>query len=432
MQRHPRTQRALVLIEQERYQQAEGELRQALVADPNDAEAHAALAICLAGLEKYAEATEAAGMAIGLAPDEPFGFYARAFVYQRRNWFAEAEKDIRQAIMLAPERASLYSLLGVILLDRRRWQEAADAAEQGLRLDPEDADCTNVRARALVLLRRKVDAQDAIEASLARHPEDATSHANLGWTLIERGQYEKAMEHFREALRLEPNSEWARLGIIEALKARRLFYRIVLRYFLWIQKFSSRGQWFIIIGAWVIYRGLRTVAAENPALAPWLYPFIGLYIAWVISTWMAGPLFNLSLFLDRFGRLALSRDEKTTAMLVGGCLASALVCLVAWLVTGRAVLGVAALFSALLIPPVSRIYTCASGWPRTAMVLLTVGLIVVGAASLAFQVAGGEDPQDQVHQAMSSLSVLLLLVFVIGALASQLAANALVSVRPRR
>ena len=60
--------------------------------------------------------------------------------------------------------------------------------------------------------------------------------------MLDEGKYPQAMEHFREALRLEPDMEWARLGVVETLKAKRVLYRPVLWYFLWISKFSSRAS----------------------------------------------------------------------------------------------------------------------------------------------------------------------------------------------
>ena len=65
----------------------------------------------------------------------------------------------------------------------------------------------------------------AMEA-LGRNPENAHTNANQGWSLLHGGQPGKALEHFREALRLDPDLEFARAGMVEALKADPLgFYR---------------------------------------------------------------------------------------------------------------------------------------------------------------------------------------------------------------
>ncbi|MDB5311521.1 MAG: tetratricopeptide repeat protein [Gemmataceae bacterium] len=46
-----------------------------------------------------------------------------------------------------------------------------------------------------------------------------------GWALLHARQPAEALTHFREALRLDPTNEWARDGLIEALKARYWVYR---------------------------------------------------------------------------------------------------------------------------------------------------------------------------------------------------------------
>src|SRR3712207_7475219 len=54
-------------------------------------------------------------------------------------------------------------------------------------------------------------------------------HANRGWQEAHRGNYEQAMAHFREALRIDASLEWAREGVVEVLKARNPVYRVMLR-----------------------------------------------------------------------------------------------------------------------------------------------------------------------------------------------------------
>ena len=64
--------RGLLLFQQSRYELAETELRQALAAEPDDAYAHAVLALCLIERKQPNEATDEARQAIHLAPDMPF------------------------------------------------------------------------------------------------------------------------------------------------------------------------------------------------------------------------------------------------------------------------------------------------------------------------------------------------------------------------
>jgi hypothetical protein len=284
---------------------------------------------------------------------------------------------------------------------------------------------------ALVKLGRKAQAGETIAAALARDPEDALTHANQGWTLIEQGQPKKAMEHFREALRLDPEMDWARRGIVEALKARYFLYRWMLGYFLWMSKLSGRARWGVIIGGCVGYWIVLSVARNQPDLAPWIMPLIILYIVFVVMTWVANPLFNLLLHLHPIGRLALSREQAITANWVGLCVLGAAVSLVAYFGFGLNDALFAALACGLVIPPLVSIYQCHKGWPRTTMMLITLSLAGVGLISVALMLSSNFFSRD-LRVLIFLLGLLVFLPFLLGAFVSQFVANALAWVTPRR
>ncbi len=99
------------------------------------------------------------------------------------------------------------------------------------------------------------------------NPNNPNTHANLGWALLHKGEHEKAMIHFREALRLDPELQWAQQGIVEALKARHFIYRVMLKYFLWMSRLGSRAQWGVILGAYFGHRVFRNIAQFNKSFS---------------------------------------------------------------------------------------------------------------------------------------------------------------------
>src|SRR5581483_7555851 len=127
---------------------------------------------------------------------------------------------------------------------------------------------------ALVKLGRKTEAASTIDGALQRDPENARSHANQGWTYLHRGEPKLAMVHFREALRIDPTLDWARAGMVEALKAHNVIYRWVLRYFLFMSRLNKQARWGILIGGYIGYRVALNVAQTNPTLAPYLWPIV--------------------------------------------------------------------------------------------------------------------------------------------------------------
>ena len=432
MNTNPRLHRGLQLLAQSRYELAEQEFEQVLADDPDNSFAHGMLGICLAKRGSFQDASREVELAISLDPELPFAFYAQSVVLAERNQFSEAETAIEQAIGLDPYQPDFFAQLASVHLQQRHWQAAHDAAHQGLELDPEDVACTNLRAMALVQLGERIEAKQAIQTALKRDPEDAGTHANMGWSLLEAGQPEPAMVHFREALRLDPESNWARHGIVEAMKAKHFLYRIILGWFLWMLKLSGRAQWGVMIGGYFAYRILQNVAANQPALAPWLMPLLIAYVTFAIATWVASPLFNLVLRFDRFGRLVLSREELVTSNWVGLCLLGALISLGAYFISGAEELLGCALAAGLMIPSLGAIYACDEGWPRVSIILITIALgglalvLVLSCLSARFLLNGLQ------ANAMSGVAIFTLTVFIYAAIASQFAANWLAAAKPRK
>ena len=192
------------------------------------------------------------------------------------------------------------------------------------------------------------------------------------------------MEHFREALRINPESEWARQGIVEAMKAKFFIYGWLLRFFLWTSHLNRRAQFGLMVGGYFGYRILNGLADRNPDLAPWIRPICIAYLVFVVMTWIGTALFNLLLRLNRFGRLALLREETRTSNWVGGALLIGLIFLVDCLVWGHWSSLLPALMFGFMSFPLSRIYTCPRGWPRNTLILCTLcmALMAVGSATL--------------------------------------------------
>ncbi len=436
---NPHLERARMLLSQSRYDMAEQELRQALGQEPNSAEAHSALAICLVEREAFKEATEEAEHAIHLAPDSPFVHYVLSLVLLRRNRPLEAEQAIKNALQLDPYDADYFGMLAGISFTRRRWSDALEAAEQGLQIDPEHVDCTNMRARSLVKLGRKDTAQEALLAALRRAPEDADTHANQGWTLVEQGKYQEAMEHFREALRLQPNSEWARQGILEAMKAKYVLYRWVLAYFFWMMKLSGSMRWGVIIAAFIGFQYLAGLMNDKPEWTPWIMPVLIAYIGFALMTWLAAPLFNLALRLNRFGRLVLSRAETMTANGVGICVLAALGCVVFYFAAGNGWSLLGALCCIFVIPPLTAIHVCNPGKPRTLAISLTIFMVLFGLMitvplmSQSLMKANHVPEQIMILMLLpAALCLKVPLLFPVVVIGSQFAANLLASWRPKR
>ncbi|MEZ4731633.1 MAG: tetratricopeptide repeat protein [Caldilineaceae bacterium] len=374
--------RARLLLQQRRYDLAEKELRQVLAGEPDHFLAHAWLSLTLLEMARYSEAEAEAQEAIHLAPDHPYGYFVLSRVFHHQNKLRQAEKAIAEAIRLNPEDADYFAVLASILMSEQQWAKALEAAEQGLVFDSEHVGCSNLRAMALNKLGRRGESVGALDAALYRDPENALTHANQGWIALEQNEHQKAMEHFREALRLNPELTWARSGILEALKARNLVYRWLLQYFLWMARMGPRLLWGVILGAYFGNQILRGIARTNPALAPFLTPIIMLYLLFVYLTWTGKTLFNLLLRLDPFGRLVLTPQQIQVSNIVGMMLLLALVGLAVGWATPFFLASAVGYVLALMVIPVAHTLEREPGRNRTILLVYTGALAVVALLGL--------------------------------------------------
>lgn len=382
----PHILRATQLMQLNRHAAAELELRQALLADPNLAQAHSLLALCFLEREAFDEAQREAEAAVGVEPDNSFAHYVLGRVWYKRKYLDRAADSLDEAIRLAPDDADYHGFRGAIYFERSQWQLALNEAEIGLQFDAENAQCNNLRAMALVKLGRRAEAGATIDSHLAREPEDSYAHANKGWTLLEARQPKEALHHFREALRLDPTNQWARAGIVEGLKARNPIYGLFLRYLLWMAKLPPRAQWGVIIGGYFGSNMLSKWGAANPEWSWVVLPLTLAYLAFVFLTWFAAPIFNLLLLLHPLGKHALNESQAREAKLIGGCLAAAVGCLTASQFIGETksavILLLAGLYFLAVCLPLHLLFMCSPGWPKQTMVAITGGMILLSLVSI--------------------------------------------------
>jgi tetratricopeptide (TPR) repeat protein len=376
-------ERARLLIHQSRYELAAKELQKALAADPDDPVAHALMAVCLAEQKKFDQAYDEARQAVTLAPDLPYTQYVLAYVRFRQDFLIEAEQAINLALQLDPWDADNFALLAQIKFQQRRWRDALEAAERGLEIEAEHLTCANLRAMALNRLGRGEEAGQALEDALAQDPENAFTHANQGWTALQRGDAKKALDHFRESLRLDPSNDWARTGMVEALKGRYFAYRLMLKYYFFMSRLSGRSQWFVLIGAYFVAK---------------IIPFLFIpYLIFVFLSWTSDPLSNLFLRLNRYGRLLLTKEEITASNFVGGLILAAAVSAAIALMTVNKTAVIAAAGCAMLIIPVAGSYGIEKPSPRKAMfiytgvmgALLVLAILVSLFLGVGYEVPGG-------------------------------------------
>jgi len=363
---------ARLLLQQGRYDLALTASNEALAQDPQEFSALIFQGSALLGLGRKEEALASFERTLGLYPDQPICHYHRALALHALERKDAALESARAAVALDPEDVDFVALEAGLLQEMHRWEESLQVAERGLALDPEQVECINLRARALAVLGRANAAHEALDYALSRDPENAHTHANLGWNALRGGRTAQAMGCFREALRIDPANESANAGVVEAMAARNPIYRPVLRFFLWMQRFTSRQQMVIFFGLLFGTRIVANIGLPGPVVTV----VVTGYILFALSTWFARPFSLLLLRLDAMGRQLLQPEDRATTNRVLFCLGWIALFGLFWIQWHAPFLGMMSLAGATFLFPAVSIGSTEGGLRRVFWVLLFGGVAV--------------------------------------------------------
>jgi eukaryotic-like serine/threonine-protein kinase len=124
-----------------------------------------------------------------------------------KSLWREGIPHFQRAIELDPNFASAHFFLGVMYANTGQWAPMKEAYTKAFAL----IDRVSERKRFLISVEycRHVtgESNKAIDAALMAvraYPRDAGGHLLLATIYLERGEYEKALEHRLEQVRLEP------------------------------------------------------------------------------------------------------------------------------------------------------------------------------------------------------------------------------------
>jgi tetratricopeptide (TPR) repeat protein len=307
----------LLLQDQGRLVEAEACFYGVLAREPENHYCYFRLALCQMNQEgKKQRALESVESAIRLQPLDSTYHAIRACILAMVRRGPEALIAAEEAIGLAPEDALARAAKANALSSMERWAEAEQWCRLALECDPDHSMAANLLAHVLRMQGKVAENADAVAALLAADPEDSMAHVNAGWSALQRGNHQQAEVHFREALRLDPESDIARSGLIESFRARSIFYRAYLAYSFYLQRFTAGKQWAIMIGLYAVYQIARAnLQRIDPRLA---VGFVFLWLALVFWIWLAPGVGNFLILLDRSARLALDRQGAWLGLAVGG------------------------------------------------------------------------------------------------------------------
>lgn len=309
-------ERGVQLFELGRYKDAIDYFKQAIAEEPKDWYSKFYLAICFINQDNFKEAKLITDTLLEEQPNNPDVFYLKAKIHLQEDDFKNAQKFVDLAISINPYDADYFGLKAGLLLQEKKFEDGLIKANEGLQIDPKNAYCLNLRAQLLTKLNRIPEADRTVEDILYDNPEDSFSHANVGWVHLENGNTNKALDHFKQALQLDPNFEYAREGMSTALKSKNFIYKWYLKYSFWMAKQSSKNQWIFVIGIYIAYRiGVKVLDAAGMSYL--VIPLIVAYLLFALGGWIMEPLSNTILNFDSYGKYLLDKNQKTSGYIFG-------------------------------------------------------------------------------------------------------------------
>ena len=384
--------RALVLFGLGDYSRAKAELIKYLSIDPQDALAHSLIALCFSNLADDKNAISYAKEALQHDAASDYSHYALAYCLYSAGMNHKALTSIDEAIKLSPEDAEYWALKSDITLAMSHAgitaKQALEFADSGLTFDPASQHCHSARARALFALKRTAEAKVELERSLQQSPLSDDLHTLRAWTLMEGGNIEKAKSAYEEALRLNPNSESARLGLLSSLRGKHILYRLLLK----LMAPSGQVKVSTIIAIVLLFYSIGAMAKiQTPFFqqlslalaAPAL--FGALFLCGLLFT--GNSIFNFVVMLDKSSRVHLTSSEKHSAVLTCACLFSASTMVIYAMLTGHILWYFSAGMTAILVFPVHLVYWFEPGRTRNFMyAYLTVDILATVCATMTLQV----------------------------------------------
>jgi tetratricopeptide (TPR) repeat protein len=198
-------QRAELLADLGRYEDAAEELAQAIATDPQDVEALALLARVRLAAGDPKGALEPANRAVAAGPTVLPALAVRGHVLVELDHPSAAASMADELLRLGPDDAFAQISAAAILSEVRNGQVALNAAWHGVRLAPELPAAHLVLGSVAAKLRLLDLAERAYQEALRLDPELSAAQHNIGLIRFEQRRFAEGLSHLREVAAANPS-----------------------------------------------------------------------------------------------------------------------------------------------------------------------------------------------------------------------------------
>jgi tetratricopeptide (TPR) repeat protein len=201
-----RTDRAVCLAAERRYEEALQELERAAAEGRRMVRAHNNLGVVSRLMGDSAGARAQFRLALRYRPAYAVAHYNLGVHNCLEGRYEEARERLLDALRLRPDHARSYSQLGIAAFRIGLPEQALTYMRQGLELAPNDSEVRYNYGTLLILAGQLDIATRELELAFALNPTDPDIVNNLGVSLYLRGRVQESVNHFRLAVRLGPEN----------------------------------------------------------------------------------------------------------------------------------------------------------------------------------------------------------------------------------
>jgi Tfp pilus assembly protein PilF len=301
---------AILLFGLSRYKEAGNRIREELANDPSISTNHLMLGICLLFEEKYQEAEVELKESISLDPEEYQPYYFLAVSSIAQQLFLRSKYYIEIAIRLSSNNANLYATQSEIYSFLEDYDLALESVNQGLENDPANIDCLQRKALYLLILDKIDEAFSVIKIALLESPDNALNQGIYGCILYNKKHYKKALLAVQESLRLDPQITVLPEILSNLLEVNHWIYRIWSRL-----KLTSEKTPLVII---LVLYSISFFCGANPSLIAITSGIqiclLTIFLRNLIYLEILQPLIKISLRSSIVGRSSVSHEEGLKAI----------------------------------------------------------------------------------------------------------------------
>ncbi len=244
--------------------------------------------------------------ALRAAPNDVYVLVTAARIHLAVGHAQAALKMLQSAVAIEPRSSEINALRSAAFASLGLRGDSDSALQLAMSINPFCPVAISVKDYCDRKFGRDGRATDFARGRLRSNPEDPNAHMGVGKEELFHGEVEQSFWHYREALRLEPNSMEALEGLKENLRHRNPVYNWFFRHGL--SKLQDQGLYWLVVG--LVFMRLVFAVAPGP-LPVAVVLSIGAPIALAVAAlFLPMPIVNLVTRLDPLVRKSLSWIEK--------------------------------------------------------------------------------------------------------------------------